>query len=193
MYETLTQRIDAFQQKYESLSGVVHRAKTLDELIQILMNVFAEKNATHVATADLPEEWLYALADQTAPKNITVYAPPYLRSDLPKQIDDCQVGVTKVEMAVADTGCILEFTTRDDTRLISTAPDTHIAIVDAKSILVTLPEAAPRMRLFFQENPNEANITTISGPSRSGDIEMKLTLGVHGPIASHVIIFGETE
>lgn len=193
MYDTLTEKVNAFQEKYESLAGVVHRATTVDEMVKTIIEVFAEKNATQVATADLPDEWLTALRQAAEAKNIKVYAPPYQRSDLPKQIDDCEVGLTKVDLAVADSGCIIEFTTRDDTRMISTAPDTHIAVVDTKNVMGTIMETAPRMRLFFQENPTHANVTTISGPSRSGDIEMKLTLGVHGPIASHVIIFGEIE
>lgn len=193
MFDTLQQKADAFQEKYESLSGVVHRAKNVDELVKIVMDVFAEKNVTQAATADMPDDWLTALREKAEAQNIIVHAPPYQRCDQPKQIDDCEIGVSKVELAVADNGCIIEFTTEDSTRLISTAPDTHIGIVEAKSILGTLQEAAPRMRMFFHENPTNANITTISGPSRSGDIAMKLTLGVHGPISSHVIIFGETE
>ncbi len=189
MYETVEQRVDAFQEKYESLAGVVHRASTVDDVIQTMMDICAEKKTKQIATADLPDEWLAALKEKAQQQSITVYEPPYQRKDLPHQIDNCEVGISKVELAAAESGCIVEFTTQDATRMVSTAPDTHIAVLEAHSILETLPEAAPRMRMFLQENPTCANITTISGPSRSGDIEMKLTLGVHGPIASHVIIY----
>ncbi len=33
-----------------------------------------------------------------------------------------------------------------------------------------------------------ANVVFITGPSRTGDIEMKLTKGVHGPKEIHIVL-----
>jgi L-lactate dehydrogenase complex protein LldG len=35
-----------------------------------------------------------------------------------------------------------------------------------------------------------SNLTLVTGPSRTGDIEMTLTVGVHGPRTVHVIVVG---
>jgi L-lactate dehydrogenase complex protein LldG len=35
---------------------------------------------------------------------------------------------------------------------------------------------------------DSSNLTLISGPSRTGDIELTLTLGVHGPREIHVVL-----
>ena len=53
---------------------------------------------------------------------------------------------------------------------------------------IVLEDAAPRLRALFQENPRNCVVSFISGPSRTGDIEMILTLGVHGPETAHAII-----
>src|SRR5207248_351183 len=103
-------------------------------------------------------------------------------------IDRAQVGISAPDFAIAETGSIVEITTDDSMRLVSTLPAVHIAVLPANKILASLSEAAIHIRDAFERNHGNCVVTFISGPSRSGDIEMKLTLGVHGPKASHVVI-----
>jgi L-lactate dehydrogenase complex protein LldG len=90
--------------------------------------------------------------------------------------------------AIAETGTLVEFTTNDATRLVSTLPRVHIGVCRADAIVETLKDAAVLMRDFYTENPKGAVVTFISGPSRTGDIEMRLTLGVHGPEVAHAVV-----
>jgi L-lactate dehydrogenase complex protein LldG len=55
-------------------------------------------------------------------------------------------------------------------------PDTHIAILEAKDIYAHLSDA-----INLPEISNSPSAVFISGPSRTADIEMTLTIGVHGP------------
>ena len=90
--------------------------------------------------------------------------------------------------AIADAGAIVEFTTDDSHRLVSALPLVHISVIRATDIVATLKEAAAPIRNFYQENPLNANVSFISGPSRTADIEMRLIHGVHGPAETHTII-----
>ncbi len=114
--------------------------------------------------------------------------PPYSNADLPGAIDAAQAGVSRAEFAIAETGTLVEFATDDALRLVSTLPRLHVGLVRAADLVATLREAAGRVRTFYQQNPKQATVTFISGPSRTADIEMRLTLGVHGPETAHAVV-----
>ena len=76
----------------------------------------------------------------------------------------------------------------DALRLVSALPRVHVGVFRTADLLETLEDAAPRIRTFFTENNRNAAMSFISGPSRTGDIEMRLTLGVHGPAETHAVV-----
>ena len=94
-------------------------------------------------------------------------------------------GVTGCDAAIAETGSLALITGRGKPRSASLLPPTHIAVVRRGQLRGTMGE-------FFRERAAElagaANCTFVTGPSRSADIELTLTLGVHGPGRVVVII-----
>ena len=97
------------------------------------------------------------------------------------------VGITSADYALADTGTLVLLSSREEARMISLLPPAHIAVVPAGRILTGLDE-------LFTVLPHPARSTssmvTITGPSRTGDIEMTLVRGVHGPGELTVIVVG---
>lgn len=87
------------------------------------------------------------------------------------------VGVTKAWAGLADTGSVLE---ADEELLGSLLPEIHITVLKSQGILPSLPDA---MHLVKGKNA-----VFITGPSRTADIEMTLTIGVHGPKEIHVFV-----
>jgi len=90
--------------------------------------------------------------------------------------------------AIAFTGAIVEVSTNDAGRLVSSLPRVHVALLPAAQIVPALEDAAPRLRQIYRDHRQHCNITFISGPSRTADIEMRLFLGVHGPQAAYVVL-----
>jgi L-lactate utilization protein LutC len=89
------------------------------------------------------------------------------------------VGFTGARAAVARTGSIVVDAGRAGGRTVSLLPPLHVALVDAGSMLA---EPGDLWRSLNGENL-PSNLVQITGPSRSADIELVITLGVHGPRA----------
>ncbi len=70
-------------------------------------------------------------------------------------------------------------------RLLSLVPAVHIAVLQAGTIYNTFAEAMSSER-WPEGMPT--NVLLISGPSKTADIELVLTFGVHGPKELIVLI-----
>jgi L-lactate utilization protein LutC len=75
-------------------------------------------------------------------------------------------------------------------RLASLLPPVHVAIVDSSQILPDLFDLFARLETSGTA-ALASNLVLITGPSKTGDIELKLTTGVHGPGQWHVVIIRE--
>jgi len=180
--------IDAFVKKYASLSGVAHVAEGADAVAPIVVNVLREVGCKRVVFAELPDGLDDAVERACVDAGIDVHRPPFDSSELPHAIDAAEAGVSWAVFAVAESGSLVEFALDDAVRLVSTLPRVHIGIFRASTLLENLRDAAEPLRQFYLDHPENATATFISGPSRTADIEMRLTLGVHGPEVAHAIV-----
>lgn len=110
-------------------------------------------------------------------------------SDAPpatKDLFNFDVGITKAQAGIAETGTLVLDSSVEHNRLVSLVPPVHIAILDAAKIYGTLGETLAALQTTGQEL--SPAITFITGPSRTADIELTLAIGVHGPKELYVII-----
>ncbi|MCC6546602.1 lactate utilization protein [Candidatus Sumerlaeota bacterium] len=180
--------VERFHKKYEVLSGKVKIASVVDDAVAHVVGILNSGNVTCIAVSALPEFLQRPIEEHCSSAGIEVLKPPFRASQLPGAMDRAQVGITVPDFVIAETGTLVEFATDDAARLVSTLPRLHIGIVWAEQLVAQLTDAAPRLRAVFSENTGNCVATFISGPSRTADIEMKLTLGVHGPEEAHAIV-----
>ena len=95
------------------------------------------------------------------------------------------VGVTGCDAAIAETASLVMFSAPGRSRTVSLLPPTHIALVERGQLCFSMAEVFIRYRERFRDT---ASCTVITGPSRTADIELTLTLGIHGPGRVIVII-----
>ncbi|MGH8978041.1 MAG: LutC/YkgG family protein [Acidimicrobiia bacterium] len=95
------------------------------------------------------------------------------------------VGVTGATLAVTEPAALAVVAQPSVPRAISLLPPVHVCVLRAGDVVDTLAEALAR---FSGALPSA--LTWIGGPSRTGDLEMVQTLGVHGPIVVEVVIVG---
>lgn len=92
-----------------------------------------------------------------------------------------KAGISGAIAAIAETGTLVLPSGPGRAQFVSLTPQIHLAVVNASDIHPYLSQV-----LKFPEVLNASSVTLISGPSRTADIEMSLTIGVHGPRQVHV-------
>lgn len=157
-----TSVVELFKQNVEAVDGHCVVVRTEEELTRILKNF-----GGRIAISDAPV--LRRLGITPSASNIF-------------EID---VGITTAQAAIAETGTLVLDSARERHRLVSLVPPVHVAIVDAETIFETLGEA---LAFIHQNGHISPAVTFITGPSRTADIELTLTIGVHGPQELYVIV-----
>ena len=104
-----------------------------------------------------------------------------------KQLLACDVGITSCDWAIAETGTLVMCSRPGQERLASLIAPMHIAVVERRQIV---PDLIDAIAVLGSEGL-PSNVTLITGPSKTGDIELQLTTGVHGPGKWRVIVVNE--
>ncbi len=96
-----------------------------------------------------------------------------------------ELGVTSAVAAIATTGTLVQDSTVASGRSASLLPPVHLCVLPASRIVAT---SADVLRGLGDGRVLPSNLVLITGPSRSGDIEQIMTLGVHGPLAVEIAL-----
>ena len=92
--------------------------------------------------------------------------------------NDTSAGLTSTLGAIAATGSLILWPTREEPRLMSLVPPVHFALLKASQIHDNLYSV---QRQFNWAAGMPTNALLISGPSKTADIEQVLAYGAHGP------------
>ncbi|HTK19638.1 MAG TPA: lactate utilization protein [Mucilaginibacter sp.] len=176
---------------YPNLEDLPHYPPS-DELLEVVFaNEFTAVSGQFVFCEDEVQaiENLLNLADQHKWHKIYCWEPvlqdmltrydfPYFETD--KDFEQAEVGITLCEALVARNGSIMLSNSGMAGRRLSIYPPVHIVFAYTSQLVLDLKEGFKLIKDKYK-NQLPSMITTVTGPSRTADIEKTLVLGAHGP------------
>jgi L-lactate dehydrogenase complex protein LldG len=115
---------------------------------------------------------------------------PETRLALREAVSQADLGLTGVDYVIAATGTLALTALPGQMRGVSLLPPVHVAVARSDQIVATMADCL----WFLQGRGDDVQrqltscVSFVTGPSRTGDIELTLTVGVHGPGELHLII-----
>ena len=161
-------------------------------------------NATvaRVAPAEVPAEVTAYLARNNLPASAAMAPSPQLEGyDWASQkmlslrrgraeASD-HVSITGAFAGIAETGTLVMTSGPDHPVSLNLLPDTHVVVLREGDIVSGYEEVWQRLRARYGKNAMPRTVNTITGPSRTGDIEQTIELGAHGPRRMHILVVRE--
>lgn len=175
--------IQTFKENLEAVGGHCSVVQNVAEATQAVAEIISDIQRTPLRARRIALS--NSLLVQTVCRGSQIDVDEMTISPSRAEIFSYDVGVSAVQYAIAETGTLVLESEAERHRLVSLVPPVHIAIVEGNKICLTLAEALARVN---QGNNLSPTVTFITGPSRTADIELTLTIGVHGPQELYMIV-----
>ena len=189
--------------------GVVTKSKSM-ATEEIMLNPFLESMGMEVVETDLGERMVQLT--HSHPSHIIAPAIHLTKEDaaevfgveptvaaiqaearrsLREKFIAAKVGISGANAAIAETGTVMIVTNEGNADLTITLPEIHIAVFGIDKVVASLDDAVSMLRMLPRSATGQrmsAYVNWVTGPSRSGDIEQSLAIGVHGPREMHCVV-----
>jgi L-lactate dehydrogenase complex protein LldG len=180
--ETTAQKLlDTYAARAEAVGTRVARVATSDEATFWLENLRAELEAPALS---ISSELVSAAPSLIAALNAARVA---WRSPAdPAEARDAPLGISLATLAVAETGSVLLAEDSLAARSVGLLSLAHVVLCRTSDLAPSLAEAASTLKAIATR-PGGGYATLVTGPSRTADIELSLTIGVQGPARVFVL------
>ena len=176
-----------FIEELEALGGHGKRVESGEGAREYVLGLVREREAKLLIRWDVEELEALGVDEPLGDAGVEVAVWREL-ADFREVAGRADIGLSTAAWAVAETGTLVLEGGPGMGRSVTLLPPTYVAVLPVERILRTVPEAIAKYAGDAGELP--ANVCFHTGPSRSGDIEMALFIGMHGPGDVHVILVG---
>ena len=158
-----------FLEEIKKLSGVGQTLSTAD-LDGAFKNLVAEQNIRKATAWETPYLRQLSVTEILNALGVELVSPNASKHEMAL----CDLGVTEADYLLPETGTLVLRSSARRPRAVSLLPRVHLAIVRPEMLRADLHQV-------FAEAKEDRYLVFITGPSRTADIELTVTLGVHGP------------
>jgi L-lactate dehydrogenase complex protein LldG len=184
-----------FAAELARLEGYPHRCPDDEAALEVIRDILRQHGATSIISWDLGEIDLPGLDSLLAELNVAlldgrVAVSGEERAARLQALEPAPVCISGADAGIAESGTLLLLGGAGRGRLASLLAPVHIAVLRSAQLVRGLGDAfaAIQARRGPDLFADLSNLTLITGPSRTADIELTLTLGVHGPREIHVVL-----
>ena len=176
---------DHFIEAFKVLDGIVHHGDPLE----VITKIMADRGVDEYVAWDQEHLPVPGLLDDLAERGhrrIETVLPPDPENRIAHQLGYMQVevGISTAVAALAESGSVVVTSGPGRSRLASVIPAVHVVLVPTNRMFRSLSHWTAQL----DPATLPANLMVVSGPSRTGDIELTLTKGVHGPGEIHAVL-----
>ena len=175
-----------FTRRAEAVSAVVRPVSSLAEAFAQAARLTAQQGGKCLAAPGWEADDLAALKDACRQEGLEL-----ITHGLRERTGEFHTGLTWARWGVAETGTIVVDSASEQLRLATMLAETHVAVLPVGNIRADLFALEQQIHAILAQDPGY--LAFITGPSRTGDIELVLTLGAHGPRHLHVMLLEESK
>jgi L-lactate dehydrogenase complex protein LldG len=195
--------LERFRVEFENVGGSFYRVARMDEVAAVVGRIASSRPIEEMKRNGCPAGRVVAWDGEALGTDLT----PGLRANGLEVVtcdgrseearagyrsaaSEAQIGVTGADLALAETGTLILISGRGRPRSTSLLPPCHVAIFGRTALVESLEQVGVILEALHADpetTMSGAMINFITGPSRTADIELTLTRGVHGPKEVHAV------
>lgn len=186
LLKTKKQRIDRFTEQAEKVDANIYNIKKINDLPKLSANIMAQYNIDQKMQC-APHTLLKKLKWE---KHITEF-------DYGSANEEDIFSLSVAYAGVSETGTLAFLTGAESPKSLIFLAQHHLVLLPTSKLYANYEQVFAAMRkdydstnrMMSDKMPRSLNFVT--GPSRTADIEQTLTLGAHGPLSLHIILYDD--
>jgi len=167
--ESVDSETERFLDEVRKLSGIAQKL-TPESVTAALKSLVAENNICKATLWHSPLFEQLGIDSTLRGLGVDLVSPTADK----REMELCDLGITEADYLLPETGTLVLRSSAEKPRAVSLLPRIHLTIVRPEMLRADLHQV-------FAEAKDSHYLVFITGPSRTADIELTVTLGVHGP------------